>query len=179
MVSIGGRIIPVVFACLPLINDEIGPRVPSSYAMSGISVLIVDAFDPWRRVVANLLAQADDVYTTSFASDGPEAVRKAAELRPDVILMDVDLPTLNGTQAARHIRRTVPESKIVFLSSLSAPEVVGSALRAGGRGYVLKADAQEVLRGIEAVLLGRYFLSTSVSGIDSRQHMANATRDEL
>ena len=152
-----------------MINDEISPLVPSSYAMSGINVLIVDAFDPWRRAVADLLEQADDVYTTSFASDGPEAVRKAAELRPDVILMDVDLPTLNGTQAARHIRRIVPESKIVFLTSLSAPEVVGAALRAGGRGYVLKAEAQEtLLRGMEAVLLGKYFLSTSLSNIDSR-----------
>jgi DNA-binding NarL/FixJ family response regulator len=147
--------------------------------MSGIGVLIVDASDPWRRVVADLLKQADEVYTTSFASDGPEAVRKAVELRPDVIVMDVDLPTLNGTQAARYIRRMIPESKIVFLSSLSAPEVVGSALRAGGRGYVLKADAQEaLLRGMQAVLLGGHFLSTSLSDTDRRRHMANATRDE-
>jgi len=154
---------------LLLINDEIGRLVPSSYAMSGISVLIVDASDPWRRSVSDLLEQAGDVYTTSFASDGPEAVRKAVELRPDVIVMDVDLPTLNGTQAARYIRRMFPESKIVFLSSLSAPEVVRSALRAGGVGYVLKADAQEaLLRGMEAVMLGGHFLSTSLSDITSR-----------
>jgi DNA-binding NarL/FixJ family response regulator len=137
--------------------------------MSGINVLIVDAFDPWRRAVADLLEQADDVYTATFASDGHEAVRKAAELRPDVILMDVDLPTLNGTQAARHIRRIAPESKIVFLTALSAPEIVEAALRAGGRGYVLKAEAQEtLLHGLEAVLLGKCFLSTSLSNIDSR-----------
>ena len=136
--------------------------------MSGINVLIVDAFDPWRRAVAALLEQTDG-YTSSFASDGPEAVRKAAELRPDVILMDVDLPTLNGTQAARHIQRIVPESKIVFLTDLSAPEIVAAALRAGGRGYVLKAEAQEtLLRGLEDVLLGKYFLSTSLSNVDSR-----------
>jgi DNA-binding NarL/FixJ family response regulator len=137
--------------------------------MPRILVLIVDPFDPWRRAVADLLEQADDVYTSSFASDGPEAVRKAAELRPDVVLMDVDLPTLNGTQAARQIRRLVPESKIVFLTSLSAPEIVEAALRAGGRGYLLKAEVQEtLLLGMEAVLLGKYFLSTSLSKIDSR-----------
>jgi DNA-binding NarL/FixJ family response regulator len=138
--------------------------------MSGISVLIVDASEPWRRVVADLLEQAGDVvYTSSFASDGPEAVRKAVELRPDVIVMDVDLPTLNGTQAARYIRRMIPGAKIVFLSSLSASEVVQACLRAGALGYLLKADAQEaLLSGLEAVRLGRHFLSTSLSDTDHR-----------
>jgi DNA-binding NarL/FixJ family response regulator len=144
-------------------------RVPSSYALSGISVLVADPLDRWRRFVADLLAQAGDVYAASFASDGPEAVRKAVELRPNVMLMDVGLPTLSGIEAARHTRQFVPESKIVFLSSLSDPAIVRAALRAGARGYVLKIDAQaELLGGLEAVLRDKYFLSASLSDIASR-----------
>jgi DNA-binding NarL/FixJ family response regulator len=143
--------------------------VPLSQVVSAISVLIVDDFDPWRRFVADLLTEAGGVYTTSFASDGVEAVRKAAELRPHIILMDVALPTLSGFEAAGQIREFVPESKIVFVTSLSDPEIARTAFRAGGRGYVLKADAgEQLLKGMEAVLLGRYFLSASLSDIDNR-----------
>ena len=135
--------------------------------MSEVGVLIVDDFEPWRRFIAGLLDRADDVYATSFAADGLEAVRKAAELRPDVIVMDVGLPTVSGIEAARHIREFVPESRIVFVSSFSDPEIVRAALRSGGRGYVLKADAHEaLLRGMETVRLGRYFLSPSLSDIE-------------
>ena len=135
--------------------------------MSGINVLIVDDFEPWRRFVAGLLDQAGDAYATSFAIDGLEAVRKAAELQPDLILMDVGLPMLGGIEAARHIRQFVPQSKIVFVSSLSDPAIVRAALRSGGGGYVLKADAQvALLQGMEAVRLGKYFyLSPSLSDI--------------
>ena len=150
-------------------NDGIGPRVPPSQVVPAISVLIVDDFDPWRRFVADLLTEAGGVYTISFASDGIEAVRKAAELRPHIILMDVALPTLSGIDAAARIREFVPESKIVFVSSLSDPEIARTAFRSGGRGYVLKADAgEQLLKGIEAVLLGRYFLSASLADIDNQ-----------
>jgi DNA-binding NarL/FixJ family response regulator len=143
--------------------------VPSSYALSEISVLIVDPLERWRRFVADLLEQAGGVYAASFASDGPEAVRKAVELRPNVVLTDVGLPTLSGIEAARHTRQFVPESKIIFLSSLSDPTIVRAAIRAGGRGYVLKADAQaELLGGMEAVLGDGFFLSESLSYMNSR-----------
>jgi DNA-binding NarL/FixJ family response regulator len=128
----------------------------------------VDDFDPWRRFVASLLERADDEFTCTFASDGLEAVRKAAELHPSVIVMDISLPWLNGIEAARQIRRIVPEAKIVFMSSLSDPELVRAALRAGGRGYVLKSDAHgSLLRGMGAVMLGRYFLSSSLTEIEA------------
>ena len=135
--------------------------------MSRLSVLIVDDFDPWRRFVADLLERSDDEFTYTFASDGLEAIRKASELRPSVIVMDIALPWLNGIEAARQIRRITPESKIMFMSSLSDPELVRAALRAGGRGYVLKSDAHgSLLRGLGAVLLGRYFLSSSLTEIE-------------
>jgi DNA-binding NarL/FixJ family response regulator len=134
--------------------------------MSRLSVLIVDDFDPWKRFVADLLKRASDEFVCTFASDGLEAIRKAEELRPDVIMMDVALRWLNGIEAARHIRRLVPEAKLLFVSSVSDPETVRAALRAGGRGYVLKSDAHEsLLPGLGAVLLGRYFLSASLTDI--------------
>jgi DNA-binding NarL/FixJ family response regulator len=84
-------------------------------------------------------------------------------------LTDVGLPTLSGIEAARHTRQWVPESRIIFLSSLSDPTIVRTAIRAGGRGYVLKADAEaELLGGMEAVLRDRFFLSESLSYINSR-----------
>jgi len=150
-------------------NDGIGPRLQTSQVVSAISVLIVDDFDPWRRFVADLVAEAGGVYATSFASDGIEAVRKAVELRPHVILMDVALPSLSGIEAATQIQKFVPESKVIFVTSQSDPEIARTAFRSGGRGYVLKADAgEQLLKGIEAVLLGRYFLSASLSDIDKR-----------
>jgi two-component system response regulator NreC len=91
----------------------------------------------------------------------------AEELRPDVILMDIVLPWLNGIEAARQIRRIAPDSKIVFMSSLSDPELVRAALRAGGRGYVLKADAHgSLMHGLGAVLAGRCFVSSSLEDIE-------------
>jgi DNA-binding NarL/FixJ family response regulator len=136
--------------------------------MSRLSVLIVDDFDPWRRFVADLLERAADEFVCSFASDGLEAIRKAAELRPDIIVMDIALPCLNGIEAARQIRRAVPDSRILFMSSLADSELVRAALRVGGRGYVLKSDAHgSLLPGLGAVLLGRYFLSSSLDDIAS------------
>jgi DNA-binding NarL/FixJ family response regulator len=135
--------------------------------MSRLSALIVDDSEPWRRFVADLLERADDEFACSFASDGLEAIRKAEEIRPDVIVMDVALPLLTGMGAARQIRRLTPDSKIVFLSSISDPEIVRAALSAGGQGYVLKADAHGwLLRGLRAVLLGGYFLSTGLADIE-------------
>ena len=142
-------------------------RLPFWQAMARLNVLIVDDFDPWRRFVADLLERAEDEFTYTFASDGLEAIRKAGEFRPDVIVMDIALPWLNGIEAARQIRRLLPESKILFMSSLSDPALVRAALRAGGRGYVLKSDALgSLLRGLGAVLLGRYFLSSSLTDIE-------------
>lgn len=93
-------------------------------------------------------------------SDGLEAVQKAEELKPDLILLDVGLPTLNGIDAAREIRKLAPESKIIFLSQECSAEVVQAALDLGARGYVLKITAaSELLAAVEAVLRGDQFVS--------------------
>lgn len=93
-------------------------------------------------------------------SDGLEAVQKAKELKPDLILLDIGLPTLNGIEAARQIRSLAPESRIIFLSQESSPDVVEAALSLGASGYVVKRKAPgDLLLAVEAVVLGKQFLS--------------------
>jgi DNA-binding NarL/FixJ family response regulator len=92
--------------------------------------------------------------------DGFEAVRKAAELQPDLILLDIGLPFLNGIEAARQIRKLAPESKIIFVTQESSADVVEEALSSGAMGYVVKAEAaSELLAAVEAVCQGRQFVS--------------------
>ena len=89
------------------------------------------------------------------ASDGSEAIQKAEELKPDLIVVDVGLPKLNGIEAARKIRQLSPSSKIVFLSLNKNLEVVRAALSTGAQGYVHKTDARrELLPAVDAVLRG-------------------------
>jgi len=99
------------------------------------------------------------------ASDGPEAVLKAEELKPDLIVLDIGLPKLNGIEAARRIRQLSPSSKIVFLSLHNSPDVVQGALSTGALGYVRKTDARsELLPAVDAVLRGKQFVSSSLKG---------------
>ncbi len=101
------------------------------------------------------------------AADGPEAVLKAEELKPDLIVLDIGLPKLNGIEAARRIRQLSPSSKIVFLSLHNSPDVVQGALSTGAQGYVYKADVRsDLLPAIEAVLRGKQFVSSSLKGYE-------------
>jgi CheY-like chemotaxis protein len=97
------------------------------------------------------------------ALDGSEAVQKAEELKPDLIVLDIGLPKLNGIEAGRRIRQLSPSSKIIFLSLYNSPDVVQGALSTGALGYVHKTDAQsELLPAVDAVLRGRQFVSSSL-----------------
>ena len=97
------------------------------------------------------------------AADGVEAIRRAEELKPDLILLDIGLPSLNGIEAARQIRKLAPESKILFVSQESSSEVVHEAFSLGAAGYITKAMASsELLAAVEAVLEGRQFLASGL-----------------
>jgi CheY-like chemotaxis protein len=101
------------------------------------------------------------------ASDGPEAIQKAEELKPDLIVLDIGLPKLNGIEAARRIRQLSASSKIVFLSLNNDLDVVRTALSTGALGYVLKTDARgELLPAVDAVLRGKQFVSSSLKGYE-------------
>jgi CheY-like chemotaxis protein len=107
-----------------------------------------------------MLHEAWPLAVVSEATDGPEAVQQAERLQPNLILLDVGLPKLNGIEAARRIRNVSPESRILFLSQMSDADVVQEALSLGAQGYVLKSRVEGDLRtAVEAVLRGERFVS--------------------
>jgi DNA-binding NarL/FixJ family response regulator len=129
--------------------------------MSLLRVLVVEDFAPFRQFVCSTLGKRPDLQVICEASDGLEAVQKAKELKPDLILMDIGLPTLNGIEAARRIRKVSPESKIIFLTQECSADVVQEALSLGARGYVLKTRAVgELLTAVEAVISEKQFVGT-------------------
>ena len=127
------------------------------------SVMIVDDFEPWRSFVSDTLLKEPNLQIVSEVADAVEAIGEANKIQPNLILLDIGLPSLNGIEAAHQIRQIAPGSRILFLSEQSDPDVVMAALDAGGAGYVLKSDAgDELLTGITAVFRGDQFLSSSL-----------------
>lgn len=130
---------------------------------SPIRVLVVDDYEPWRRYVSNTLQKQHGLQIIGEVSDGLEAVRKAEELQPELILLDIGLPTLSGIEAARRIREVSPASKIIFVSQNRSPDVAEEALSTGAGGYVVKSDAaSQLLLAVKAVLEGTRFVSASL-----------------
>jgi DNA-binding NarL/FixJ family response regulator len=128
---------------------------------------VVDDFVPWRNYVIAKLVDNPSLHIIGFAPDGLEAVRKAAELQPDLILMDVNLPTLSGISAARRIQELSLHTKILFVSQILDLEVALAALDAGGLGYVVKSDAEnELLTAVETVMSGERFVSALLASRD-------------
>jgi DNA-binding NarL/FixJ family response regulator len=132
--------------------------------LSTVRVLVVDDYEAFRRFICSTLEKRSTLQIICEASDGVEAVRRAEELKPDLILLDIGLPELSGLQAAREIRKFAPESKIIFVSQESSPDVVQEALSLGAQGYVAKARAGiDLLPAVEAVLEGRRFVSSGLT----------------
>ena len=133
--------------------------------VSTVRVFIVDDYEPWRRFVCSVLQKRPELEIVGEVADGLEAVQRAGELHPDVILLDIGLPSLNGIEAARRLRRISPHSKILFVSQESSPDVIQAALSTGANGYVIKADAETaLLPAMNAVLRGERFVSNRFSG---------------
>jgi DNA-binding NarL/FixJ family response regulator len=131
--------------------------------MSPVRVLVVEDFAPFRQFIASALAKRSDLQIVGEASDGEEAVQKAKELQPDLVLLDIGLPTQNGIEAAQQIRQVASESKIIFVTQESSADVVQKALNSGAQGYVVKTKAAtELLAAAEAVLDGKQFLSSGL-----------------
>jgi DNA-binding NarL/FixJ family response regulator len=128
--------------------------------MAPARILIAEDFPPFSQYIVSTLAKCENLQVVCDVSDGLEAVRKAEELKPDLIILDVGLPSFNGIEAARQIRKLVPHTKIIVLTQESSVDVVQEALRSGAQGYVLKARAAaDLVPAIEAALEGRQFIS--------------------
>jgi DNA-binding NarL/FixJ family response regulator len=132
---------------------------------TSVRVLVVEDHELFRRFICSTLGEGPELQIIGEASDGIEAVRKVEELHPDLILLDIGLPSLNGIEAARRIHQLFPESKILFVSQESSVDVVREALATGASGYVYKPDAgSELLEAVSAVIRGERFVGARFSG---------------
>jgi two-component system nitrate/nitrite response regulator NarL len=128
-----------------------------------VRIVVVDDFELWRRTVVSILEADSEIEVIYQASDGLDAVKKCQELKPDLVVLDVGLPNLNGLEAARQIRVVSPDSKILFLSMQRSPDVISEALKIGAAGYLLKENALlHLLPTVKAAMLGEEFLQFTV-----------------
>jgi DNA-binding NarL/FixJ family response regulator len=126
-------------------------------------ILVIEDYEPFRQLVCRELRQRPEFQVIGQASDGLQAVEQAESLQPDLILLDLGLPKLNGLEAARRIRVLAPGAKLLFVSQESSSDIVRETLRLGGQGYVHKVRAKtDLLPAIDAVLAGKRFVSRSL-----------------
>ena len=132
--------------------------------MESIHVLIADDHRLYREGVRKMLSVASDIEIVGEAVSGDEAVTQALALQPDVILMDLKMPGLNGIEATRRILHTSPRIGILVLTMFETDETVFAAMRAGARGYLLKdVDQEDVIRAVQAVSRGDAIFSPAIA----------------
>ncbi|MCC7165540.1 MAG: response regulator transcription factor [Anaerolineae bacterium] len=132
--------------------------------MDMIRVLIADDHTLFRKGIHALLKSISDMEVIGDAATGEQAIERAAALRPDVILMDIQMPGVNGIEATRRIVQTSPEIGILMLTMFQADDSVFAAMRAGARGYILKgADQDEMVRAIRAVAGGEALFGPEIA----------------
>lgn len=132
--------------------------------MGPIKVLIADDHAVVREGVRKLIDEQTDMEVVASASDGIQAVNKVKQLKPDVSVLDIQMPDLNGLEAVGLIKENVPETQIILLSMHKKDAYVHQALVAGAKGYVLKASpTTDILEAIRAVHKGEYFLSSKIN----------------
>ena len=132
--------------------------------MERIRVLVADDHPVFRYGMRALISSDPDIELVGEATDGEEAVARAIELRPDVILMDIDMPEMDGIEATRKILEALPHTSVLMLTMSEEDESVVAAVRAGARGYVLKdAEGEETLRAIRAAAGGEAIFSPTIA----------------
>jgi len=130
-----------------------------------LRVFLADDHAVVRDGLRYMLEAQEEVEVVGDAVNGLEAVREVERLRPDVVVMDIAMPVLNGTEATQRIREDIPSIQVVILSMYSTSEHIFQAFQAGALGYVLKESAiMEVLEAVETVANGRHYLSQKISG---------------
>ena len=128
-----------------------------------VRVLIVDDYSLWRRLIVDMLAIRQDVHIVGEAHNGLTGIQMAAELQPDIVVLDIGLPDRNGIEVAKQILELSPQTKILFLSQNNSKDVICAAIRTGAHAYVVKSNAnRDLLPAFEAVLKGNFFVGTSV-----------------
>ena len=129
---------------------------------------MVDDFAAWRRFVYTLLSVTPEWQIHGEAASGAEAIARAQELQPDLVLLDIDLPDINGLEVARQLKVVVPDAKIVFLTTESSTHLVNAALSTAASGYLLKSQiVDELLPALQSVFSGNRFVSKGITLPDS------------
>jgi len=140
-------------------------------------VLFVDDHEIFHDCVKALFDQQQDMEILAVAADGRAAVRMAKELSPDVVVMDISMPLLNGIDATRHIVSENPDAKVIALSMHSERKVILEILQAGAKGYVLKGSAfSELIMAIHSVAAGKIYLSPSIASVVLDDYLALTER---
>ena len=130
-----------------------------------VRVLVVDDHEPFRRFVSSTLGKRPNLQIIGEAQDGIDAIQQAETLQPDLILLDIGLPGLNGIEAARRIGQTSSASRIIFLTQESSADMVQEAFNLGAWGYVIKVHArQELVVAVESVMQNKQFRSSALDG---------------
>jgi DNA-binding NarL/FixJ family response regulator len=133
--------------------------------MATVRILLVDDFAPFRSYVRCILEEHPEWEVIGEAADGAAALRMVAELEPDLILLDIGMPTLNGIEVAQQVGTMVQRSKILFLSSHCSQDLARLAMATGAMAYVVKWDAgRDLPRAIRAVMENKWFVSNRLSG---------------
>ncbi|HEX6502209.1 MAG TPA: response regulator transcription factor [Terriglobales bacterium] len=132
--------------------------------MKPISIIVADDHVVIRKGLRALLEERRGWKVVAEAGNGREAVEKAARLRPDVVILDLSMPEMNGLDATPLIRRAVPHARVLILTMHNTEELIEKTLKAGARGYVLKSDAErDLITALEAVLDNRTFFTPAIS----------------
>jgi DNA-binding NarL/FixJ family response regulator len=143
-------------------------------------IILADDHTIVRQGIKSLL-EREGMQVIAEAADGREAIRHAEALAPDVVVMDIGMPTLNGMEAARELARCCPKVKPILLTQHDEPQYVSAALRAGVKGYVLKSQITgDLIQAIQQVLRGQVYLSPGISGsVMAALHSKTESSDPL
>lgn len=141
-----------------------------------IRVFLVDDHKIFRQGMRGLIAEEQDMTIVGEAEDGRDAVIQIVKLKPDIAIMDIGMPTLNGIEATRQLKKDLPKARVIALSMHMDEKYVAEMLRAGAAGYLCKrCEADELLQAIRTVAAGQTYLSPAISGALVESYVRNAT----
>lgn len=144
-----------------------------------IKLLIADDYDIIRQKIKSSISKQPDMKVVGEAKDGQTAVKLAQALVPDVVLMDLTMPKMNGIEAARNILVDNPGIRIIILSMHSHKRFVADALKAGVSGYVLKSSlVDDLIRAIRAVMSNEFFLSSRITDVAIQDYMKQPPKSD-
>jgi CheY-like chemotaxis protein len=134
-----------------------------------VRILVVEDHVLWQRFVVRTLQKQPNLQVVGVVADGLEAVQQAEALQPDLVLLDIGLPRLNGIEVAKRLRRVAPGARILFVSQESSSAIVREAMRVGALGYIRKPHGSELLPAIQAALRGTRFFGGGLEAQESNE----------